>query len=113
MKNYRTYEKQFIGESNCAALVAVGMKPEAERAEGAHWMKTQPIAFGEDGAYMARVVDEEAEIPSHYKLEATFAHWMKIYDDNEMTFSTRAKEIRIYQAGSMGTIIQLIGAANE
>lgn len=49
MKNYRTYEKQFIGESNCAALVAVGMKPEAERAEGAHWMKTQPIAFGEDG----------------------------------------------------------------
>lgn len=109
MKNHHTYEKAYIGESDVATLIAAGMRPAAEKVEGIHWLKTQPIAFSEDGAYDAYVVDEECEIPDYYKLEATFEHWLKIYDDSSMAFSVRAKEIRIYQAGSMGAIIQLIG----
>jgi hypothetical protein len=101
LKNYKNFGKIFIGESDIAALILVGCRNN----EG---LVTQPLYFGEDGYYLAYILNEEAEIGSHYRLEATFNHWLKIYDDHELTYSIRADEIRIYRSGDFGCIIQFI-----
>lgn len=72
-------------------------------------LKTSTLDFGEDGSYMAYVVDEDAEIGAHYKKVADFKHWLKIYDDDELTYRVNAQEINIYRAGDFGCIIQTIG----
>lgn len=59
MKNYKEYEKRFIGSSDIAALILVGCDENG--------LKTSTLDFGEDGSYMAYVVDEDAEIGAHYK----------------------------------------------
>ena len=63
-----------------------------------------------DGSYYAYLVDDNAEIGAHYELTHTCSGWLWIYDDERRTFKTSgfAKEIRIYQAGAQGCIIQLI-----
>ena len=101
MKNYKEYERKYIGGSDIAALVLVGCDENGA--------KTQLLDFGGDNSYMAYIVDENAEIGAHYKEVATFNYWLKIYDDHERTFSVYAKEIKIYRAGDYGCIIQIIG----
>lgn len=101
MKNYKEYEKRFIGSSDIAALILVGCDENG--------LKTSTLDFGEDGSYMAYVVDEDAEIGAHYKKVADFKHWLKIYDDDELTYQVNAQEINIYRAGDFGCIIQTIG----
>lgn len=100
MKNYKEYEKRFIGASDIAALILVGCDENG--------LKTSTLDFGEDGSYMAYVVDEDAEIGAHYKKVADFKHWLKIYDDDELTYRVNAQEINIYRAGDFGYIIQTI-----
>lgn len=109
MKNHHTYPRAYIGESDIAALIMVGMRPKSEKADGADWLKTQPLHFGEDGAYNAYIVDEDCEIAPYYSMVATFEHWISIYDDSELTLHAYASEIRVFCAGSRGVIIQLIG----
>ena len=94
MKNYKEYEKRFIGASDIAALILVGCDENG--------LKTSTLDFGEDGSYMAYVVDEDAEIGAHYKKVADFKHWLKIYDDDELTYRVNAQEINIYRAGDFG-----------
>ena len=101
MKTYKDFEKKYIGGSDIASLVMVGCR----RDEG---LKTEPLFFGEDGAYYAYIVDEETEIKSHYTKVAAFNHWLKIYDDDGLTFVENAKEINVYRAGQFGCIIQII-----
>lgn len=100
MKNYKEYEKRFIGASDIAALILVGCDENG--------LKTSTLDFGEDGSYMAYVVDEDAELGAHYKKVADFKHWLKIYDDDELTYRVNAQEINIYRAGDFGCIIQTI-----
>ena len=90
MKNYKEYEKRFIGSSDIAALILVGCDENG--------LKTSTLDFGEDGSYMAYVVDKGAEIGAHYKKVADFKHWLKIYDDDELTYRVNAQEINIYIA---------------
>lgn len=94
-------EKRFIGSSDIAALILVGCDENG--------LKTSTLDFCEDGSYMAYVVDEDAEIGAHYKKVANFKHWLKIYDDDELTYRINAQEINIYRAGDFGCIIQTIG----
>ncbi|MFG6393085.1 MAG: hypothetical protein K1W24_02680 [Lachnospiraceae bacterium] len=102
MKNYKDFEKIYIGSSDVAALILAGCYQE----EG---LKTQTLHFGEDGSYEAYLIEgEDVTIGSHYKKMATFNHWLKIYDDNKKTFSMRAKEINVYRAGDSGCIVQAI-----
>lgn len=79
------------------------------KLEMVNGLKTSTLDFGEDGSYMAYVVDEDAEIGAHYKKVADFKHWLKIYDDDELTYRINAQEINIYRAGDFGCIIQTIG----
>lgn len=94
--NYKSYEKKHIGSSDIASLT---LRFPSE---------TKILNFGGDGSYHAYIVDENAEIGSHYTLEVSGNYWLKIYDDNGLSFEASAEEIRIYSAGSYGCIIQLI-----
>lgn len=101
MRNYKEFEQQFIGGSDIATLILVGHR-------GEKGLKTMPLYFGEDGSYKAYIVDAETEIGSHYRKVETFNHWLKIYDDERLTYKVYAKEINIYRAGDFGCIIQVV-----
>lgn len=101
MKNYKEYEEKSIGASDVAALILVGCDENG--------LKTDILNFGEDGYYSAYIVDEDAEIGAHYKKVACFESWLKIYDDDDLTYRVNAREVNIYRAGDFGCIIQVIG----
>lgn len=101
MKSYKEYERQFIGDSDIAALIFVGTTKDG--------LKANILNFGSDGRYNAYVVDENAKIGDHYTLEMEFETWLKIYDDEGLTEDYSADKIRVYRAGDFGCIIQLIG----
>lgn len=96
MKNYKEFKKEYIGNSDIASLVL--------RAP----MKLQELYFGEDASYYAYICDEICEIGNHYELVFECKHWLKIYDDTEMTKEFNGKEIKVYKAGNFGIIIQII-----
>lgn len=103
MKNYKDFEKTFIGGSDIATLIMVGCRDDGGG------LVTEPLRFGGDGSYYAYIVEgEDVQIGSHYRLVATFNHWLKIYDDDERVYSDDAKEFRIYRAGDYGVILQVI-----
>lgn len=104
MKTYKDFEKQYIGNSDVAALIMVGYK----KGNG---LVTDLLHFREDGAYSAYIVTEtedDVEIGSHYSKVATFNGLMKIYDDTGLSYKVEGKEINIYRAGMYGCIIQII-----
>lgn len=102
MKSYKEYGKWWIGESDIATLVCVGIDEKEDDIE------TFFLEFSGDGEYYAYIVDEEAEIGSHYKLVHTFTYWCRIYDDSSKTCEVSGKKINIYRAGDFGTIVQVI-----
>lgn len=97
MKNYKDFEKKSIGSSDIASLTVRS------------GMKVAPLNFGEDGAYSAYIVTEDAEIGSHYKLTFEGKGWITIFDDTRLTFEARADEIKIFRAGEFGCIVHLLG----
>lgn len=102
MKSYKDFDVEYIGSSDIAALVLCGYK----KGKGAI---ARMLDFGIDENYMAYIVDtKEVEIGKHYTLIDTFNSWLKIYDDTERTATFKADIIKIYRAGDMGCIIQLI-----
>ena len=69
MKTYKDFEKEYIGESDVAALTMVGMTEECLTAQILH--------FGGDDAYSAYIVDEaDVEIGKHYSQVASFKTWL-------------------------------------
>lgn len=101
MKNYKECNTVSLGISDVAALVLVGCRGE----EG---LVAEILKFGEDGDYRAYIADGETEIGSHYALKATFNHWLKVYDDENLVYDVMAKTINVYRAGLRGCIIQII-----
>lgn len=122
-KFYKFYPKRFIGWSDIARLTVVA-------SDGFYGLE-----FGEDGFYDAYVVDENAEIGDHYDLVFTAHEWVWIFSDYDLhTINDgdidvdhhysddgkywqhinhgRAifdgKTIKVYRAGMMGCIIQII-----
>lgn len=71
-------------------------------------MDSTIIKFGGDGSYWAYIVDEDAEIGEHYKKVTEYDYWMKIYDDDGLTYkSPYGKHVNVYRAGDYGVIIQI------
>jgi hypothetical protein len=101
MKSYKEFDVCLLGGSDYASLVLVGCDKEGKLA-------SQILSFGEDGCYRAYLVEGEAEIGSHYSLEAEFTHWMRVYDDDSMAEKFNAKQIKVFRAGEFGCIIQLL-----
>lgn len=96
MKDYKKYLKTFIGRSDIALLTV--------RACG----DLGTIEFGEDGAYYARIVDSDTEIPAHYEQVFTTSEpWLWIYDDTGRAASlTNKNGFTICRAGDFGCIIK-------
>lgn len=105
---YKKYMPQYIGGSDIATLIVVGMQPEYDHSM-VYPVLTMPLPFDEDGDYSAHVIDERADLPSHYKLFASFSSWMKIYDDTGLAYKINAPEIELYRAGKRGILIRVIG----
>lgn len=97
--DYHEYERLFIGASDIAALTLVGITEQG--------LEAKVLDFGEDGSYYAYVIDDDLEIPNHYKLIYTFKSWMKVYDDEELMQKFQKKLINVYRCGDFGCIIQL------
>jgi hypothetical protein F3_01816 len=93
MKTYKEFETVYIGGSDGAALIL------------ASYEKLEYLYFGEDGNYRAYFVNEEIELPAHYKKEAEADRWLRIYDDDEKVVEIEADHIEIYRAGEMGCLI--------
>lgn len=74
---------------------------------------TSLLKFGEDGAYSAYLVDKTNEdkeviIPDYYELVFSCENWLKIYDDNGLTFNGYGC-FNIYRCGNFGCIIEKVG----
>lgn len=98
MKTYKDYEKTYIGSSDMAFLIIVG--------GGENGVRYVHLKFGEDGEYMAYIVDDDCPIPKHYRLKHTFNRWIQIYDDDGKVIEIESDIIKVYQAGAFGCIIQ-------
>lgn len=103
LENYHNCEKIRIGSSDIAALIAVGC--------GTEDLKTAAINYGEDGNYLAYICGGEIEIPSHYEKVFECRSWLKIYDDERLTFDSAKhgdfNRFEVYRAGNFGTIIRM------
>ena len=87
MKNYKDYNKTYIGSSERAYLTLKTITGTTEK-----------LCFGEDGSYSAYVVDEDT---------------LEIYTNfGELEWSAKAKQISVYTAGNFGCLIKLQGAEN-
>lgn len=108
MKTYKNFEKQYIGDSDVACLIASGC--------GDGGVKSEVIRFGGDNSYHAYIVrGKDVEIGSHYRLVASFRTWINIYDDQGLTFTLHEYDstINVYRAGEYGCIIQVISKDEE
>lgn len=97
-KSYKDYPKIDIGSSDIAALIVVGC--------GEHGLHLSTLNFTEDGDYQAYLVPKGTIIGPHYRKVATFYNWIKIYDDDFLTFKIKAKEVNIFRAGDYDCIIE-------
>lgn len=106
MKTYQHFIRKYIGTSDVASLIMMGVK---ETGDG---RSLEFLNFGEDGDYYAYLVDREedkpVEIGEYYNKVATFTNWLKIYDDYESTLDIKGKVINVYRAGEFGCIIEVI-----
>lgn len=69
------------------------------------------LEFAADGPYEAQLVGEQMELPEE-QLVLSGSRWLRIYDDNELTFLAQADQIRVYAEGDSSCLVQLDGHAN-
>lgn len=95
---YKDYPRVNIGTSDIAALTV----------RSQHNLFN--LTFGGDDTYRAYIVDDKAEIGEHYKLVFEGETWIKIYDDNELTFDFHSygSKIKIFRSGDYGIILQFL-----
>ena len=96
MKSYKDYPKKHIGVSDISALVLRSPDGVAE------------LNFGADGSYSAYICDGVVEIGEKYELRYEAKGWLWIYDDTGITEKINANCIRVYRAGDMGCVIQVL-----
>ena len=96
MKNYKEFNKVWLGESDIAALTV--------RSCG----DVYNLNFGEDGSYDAYECFGDVEIGSHYTKVFEGHKWLKIFDDYRLAYDKYFAEyesVDIYRAGDFGCII--------
>lgn len=101
MRNYKEFEKSYIGTSDIAALLLAGCDQEGH-------LLSQHLLFNEDADYDAYIVKGEVEVGHHYSQVAEFHSWLKVYDDHDLVREFKANRIKVYRAGMRGCIIQLL-----
>lgn len=110
MKSYKDFNKKNIGISDIAQLVFRGCKVN----EGA---SVDLMNFCEDSVYFAYIVNEKnVSIGKHYTLWNSYRSWLKVYDDDGLSFDSEIyldengntfNQFDIYRAGNFGIIIHM------
>lgn len=97
MKSYKDFEKIYIGRSDIGSLIVRGPHMVGE------------IFFASDGRYETYECFGEVEIPRHYNLVYAGHTWLKLYDDEGLTYNRWKPngyiKFDIYRAGDFGCII--------
>ena len=78
---YSEYESVSLGISDIGKLILVGY----DNDKG---FIAMPIKFGDDGEYFAYLADEDVEMPESCECIASFNRWFKIYDDEQVTYTS-------------------------
>lgn len=94
-----TQRKANLGTSACRQLVL--RTPE----------QVTLLNFTADGPYEALLASDSAALPEE-QLVLSGSGWLRIYDDNELTFLAWADKIRVYADGDSSCLVQLDGHAN-
>lgn len=94
-----TQRKANLGTSACRQLVLCMPRQAAL------------LNFTADGPYEAQLVGEQTELPEE-QLVLSGSGWLRIYDDEELTFLAWADKIRVYADGDNTCKVQLIGDAD-
>lgn len=97
--NNKTQRKADLGTSACRQLVL--RTPE----------QVVLLEFTADGPYTARVAVDDENLPFEQPV-LTGSRWLRIYDDNELTFLAQADQIRVYADGDSSCLVQLDGHAH-
>lgn len=97
--NNKIQRKADLGTSACRQLVL--RTPE----------QVMLLEFAADGPYTARVAVDDEKLPFEQPV-LTGSRWLRIYDDNELTFLAQADQIRVYADGDSSCLVQLDGHAN-
>ena len=95
----KKHKKIYIGTSACRQLVL--RTPE----------QVALLNFTADGPYEAQLVGEQTELPEE-QLVLSGSGWLRIYDDEELTFLAWVDKIRVYADGDNTCKVQLIGDAD-
>ena len=96
MKNYKEFNKVWLGESDIAALTV--------RSCG----DVYSLNFGKDGSYDAYECFGDVEIGSHYTKVFEGSTRLKVFDDYSLAYDKYFEEYKyvdIYRAGDFGCII--------
>ena len=99
------FNRRYIGSSDVASLILAGHRKN-------HGVCAEVLSFGEDGSYVAYVVDGKAKIGDRYQLKAEFDDWMSVYDDAGKTAEFTAEKILVYRDNEFGFIIQCLKAGD-
>lgn len=94
-----TQRKANLGTSACRQLVL--RMPE----------QVTLLNFTADGPYEALLASDSAALPEE-QLVLSGSGWLRIYDDEELTFLAQADQIRVYAEGDSSCLVQLDGHAN-
>lgn len=98
MKNYKDFEKIFLGGSDIASLTMRSVFDVAI------------LRFGKDGAYNAyECFGDDVTIGEHYRAVFDGNTWLTIYDDDGKVYDAHHPndfaKVTVYRAGEHGCII--------
>lgn len=98
MKNYKDFNKVYLGDSDIASLTMRSVFDVAV------------LRFGKDDAYDAyECFGDDVAIGEHYRAVFEGSTWLMIYDDHGRVYNRRSPEdfekVTVYRAGEMGCII--------
>lgn len=100
------YIKVDLGFSDEACLVVESLKEDYN-------IKLDLLRFEEDGNYYAYLCDEKVDIPDFYELVFEGKHWIRIYDNEGLTFTFDGDDIKIYRAYNRGCMIVISNKNNR
>lgn len=103
----------YLGGSDIASLLLRGCsKILKDRKNDEDWqIEPKILELNGDGLYRSYFVNENIEIPKHYKKVYECLHWLWIYDDDRKVANIKCKDnkIEVYRAGDYGILIKAIG----
>lgn len=101
--DFHEYEERVLGRSDSinTSVYLVGMTEQG--------LEAKVLSFGSYGKYIIYLIeDDDFEIPKEFQLVHSFKDWMRIYDDDTVTFRLfDESEINVYRHGNYDCIIQI------